>query len=230
MPAFSRLMPIVSRCVGWPWLAAGLAVSLSVGGCATLPPVPVESTRVNWGNMVVAPARYPPKSNFHGFAVGQKAGAAKGAASGAGLALFETAAVASQGALEALVAPYLLVVGVPVATAAGAIYGGRAAISEQDAAALQAHIQESLITLRVSATLARAIADLAQQDTDRRLPLLADTGPGTPGAPTPARPGVRELSPARCGRAAGLAVGRRLRSRVSAGFAAVVRRASAACA
>jgi hypothetical protein len=146
-------------------------------GCAELPAPPGNAQREAWGTLVVVPARYPPGSNFRAFAVGKGAGAAKGGLAGSATGLAGAGIFAAGGALEAVIAPYLAVVVVPVGAAVGAYGGSRAAMSEQDAAELETGIEQNLTTLQVPATLARAIVDTAAQDTGRALPLLAAVGP-----------------------------------------------------
>jgi len=149
-------------------------------GCANLPAPPSEPARAEWGRVVVVPARYPPQSNIRIFAVGKGAGAGKGAVAGSATGVAGTGAFAAAGALEAVIAPYLAVVMVPAMAAGGAYLGGQAAMSDQDAAALEGSVRRNLTTLQVPGTLARAISETAEQDAGRRLPLLADAGPAAP--------------------------------------------------
>jgi len=150
-----------------------------LSACASLPAPPSESVREEWGRMVIAPARFAPQSNIRSFAVGTRKGIAKGAATGAAGGLAFTQAFAAGGALEAVIAPYLMIVALPVMATTGALAGKGAAISEQDAAALDAHIQRNLAGLNITDTLALEIARTAQQDSGRQLPIV-DTGPMKP--------------------------------------------------
>ncbi|NWG39716.1 MAG: hypothetical protein HXY27_07105 [Hydrogenophilaceae bacterium] len=68
----------------------------------------------------------------------------------------------------------------PVAAAVGAYAGSRASLSEEDAAALEAHIQQHLTTMQVSAALSRAILETADKDAGQRLPLFGEAGPASP--------------------------------------------------
>ncbi len=159
-----------------------LLLGTLLAGCAELPTPPTDAARQGWGAVVVVPARYPPLNNFHVFAVGQEKAAGKGALSGASLGLASAAVYASMGALEAVIAPYLAVIMVPVGAAMGAYAGSQAGLSEQDAAALEGHIQQHLAALQVSSALARAIVETADRDAGQRLPLLGDDGPASPDA------------------------------------------------
>jgi len=163
----------------WHALLCWLMCTL-LTGCAVLPDPPAGSVREDWGTLVVAPARYPPRSNIRSFAVGKGAGAAKGAAAGSAAGLAGSGAFAASGALQAVLAPYLAVIMVPVMGTVGAYRGSQVALTEQDAAALDAQIQHNLDALQVPAVLARSIVDTAELDTGRRLPLLAEAGPATP--------------------------------------------------
>lgn len=155
-----------------------------LAGCADLPAPPTELAREGWGRLVIVPAGYPPRSNFRDFAVGEGAGAAGGAAAGATAGLLGSGAFAAAGALEAVVAPYLAVVLVPVMAAGGAYAGSRAAVSQEDAAAIEAVIQRNLADLQLPLGLAKAIGETVEVDTGLRLPLLADAGPAVPEAAT----------------------------------------------
>ena len=148
-----------------------------LAGCADLPAPPAESVRADWGNLVVAPARFAPQSNIRSFAVGKGEGAAKGAAIGSATGAVTTLAFAATGTLEAIVAPYVAVIMIPAMAASGAIAGSQAAITEQDAAALESQVQDNLTAIQVPETLARAIITTTKQDTGQQLPLLADVGP-----------------------------------------------------
>jgi len=137
--------------------------------------------RQDWGTLVVVPARYPPKSNIRSFAVGKGEGAAKGAAAGSAAGLAGAGAFAATGGpLAVVIAPYLAVIWATELGAAGAYGGSRVAISAQDVAAMEVHIQHNLAALQVPDTLARAIVDTAAQDTGRQLPLLVEAGPAAP--------------------------------------------------
>jgi hypothetical protein len=153
-----------------------------LAGCADMPAPPAEQMREEWGNLVVAPARFAPQSNIRSFAVGKGEGAAKGAAVGSAAGAVSTLALATTGAMEAIVAPYLAVIMVPTMAASGAIAGSQAAITEQDAAAMETHIQQNLANLEVPGTLAQAIITTAKQDTGQQLPILPEVGPNTPEA------------------------------------------------
>jgi len=153
-----------------------------LAGCADLPAPPAEQVREDWGTLVVAPARFAPQSNIRSFAIGKGEGAAKGAAIGSAAGAVSTLAFATTGAMEAIVAPYLAVIMVPTMAASGAIAGSQAAITEQDAAAMETHIQQNLADLDVPGTLARAIITTAKQDTGQQLPILPEVGPNTPEA------------------------------------------------
>lgn len=157
------------------FLSASLACAI-LAGCANLPAPPAETLRQEWGNQVIAPAHYAPQSNFRPFAIGHKQGAAKGATEGSALGLSMAAIYATTGTLQAIIAPYLAVVAIPVFSTTGALAGKQAAISEQDAANFEKLIQQSLADLKLPNTLATAIADTAQMDTKRRLP-VTDIGP-----------------------------------------------------
>ena len=152
-----------------------------LAGCATLPAIPSEQTREDWGALVVAPARFSPQSNIRSFAVGKGAGAAKGAALGsaAGVAAAGVFAVTG-GPFAVVLAPYLAVVTATGMGAAGAHGGSQAAISEQNVAAIEAVIQNTLTLLQIPGTLAQAIVDSAEQDASRHMPLLAAAGPAAP--------------------------------------------------
>ena len=157
------------------WLLCSL-----LSGCADLPVPPAEPVRSGWGTLVIVPAQYPPKSNILSFAVGKGAGAAKGAAAGTAVGLAGAGMFAAGGPFAVVLAPYLAVAMATGMGAAGAYGGSQAAISEQDAAAMDAHIQRNLAILEVPGTLARAIEDTLTQDTGRQLPLLAEAGPTMP--------------------------------------------------
>lgn len=133
--------------------------------------------------MVVVPVRLPPRSNIRAFA-SEGHDLVKGAAAGAGAGTVGVGLYAMTGALEAVIAPYLAVVAIPVGMAAGALYArqNRAAMSESEVATLEAQVSQSLATLQISSTLARAIAATAAQDTGLRVPVLGDAGPANPDA------------------------------------------------
>lgn len=163
----------------------GLSILLPYGilaGCASLPAIPSEQTREDWGVLVVAPATFSPQSNIRSFAIGKGAGAAKGAAFGSAAGVAAAGVFAVTGGPFAIVlAPYLAVVTATGMGAAGAHGGSQAAISEQDVAEIEAVIQDNLTVIQIPGTLAQAIVDSAEQDAGRHLPLLAAAGPAAAG-------------------------------------------------
>jgi len=172
-------LPFLLKLPQAPWVLLWCAVLAS---CADLPAPPPESMRTEPGKLVIAPARYPPRSNIRLFAKGTAAGAAKGAAAGATAGLTSAGTFAAAGALEAVIAPYLAVVMVPAMATGSAYLGAQSAVSEQDAAALEAAVEHNLAALEVQDNLARSIAETAKQDADRDLPLFPGAGPTTPQA------------------------------------------------
>lgn len=158
----------------------GLACTL-VTGCANLPAPPTESLRTQWQRQVIAPARYAPQSNFRLFANTQKKSTAKGAATGSAMGLAVTGAFAAAGPLEAVIAPYLTVITVPVFAVSGAVVGNKSAAAESDIAALDKQIRRNLATLDLSTALAQAVTDEARQSAGRQLPVV-DIGPTVPDA------------------------------------------------
>ncbi|HKK05102.1 MAG TPA: hypothetical protein VKA50_04570 [Gammaproteobacteria bacterium] len=161
-------------------VAASVAFTV-LAGCAGLPAPPSESMRQEWGPQVLAPARYAPHTNFRGFAAGRKEGAGKGAAAGSVLGLAEAGMVAASSPLGAVIAPYVAAVSVPVLATSGAVAGAKAAMSEQDAAALDREIRKHLADLKMSEALSKAIAETARRSAGRSLPLVG-IGPTAPGA------------------------------------------------
>jgi len=166
----------------WFQALSGLLWCGLLAGCADLPKPPPESTRAELGNVVITPARYPPQSNIRLFAKGKAAGAAKGAAAGATAGLAGVGTFAAAGALEAVIAPYLAVVMVPAMATGSAYLGAQSAVSGQDAAVLEAAVEHNLAALEVPDMLARSIAETANQDAGRDLPLFPRAGPTTPQA------------------------------------------------
>jgi len=155
---------------------SGLLCSL-LTGCADLPAPPVESVREDWGKIAVVPAGYPPQSNIRSFAVGKGEGAAKGAVIGAAAgfgAVWVSAAAA--GPIALVLAPYLAVITATAEGAAGAYGGSQSAITEQDVAAMEQHVQQNLALLKIPGTLSQAIVETTSLDTGRQLPLLHETG------------------------------------------------------
>jgi hypothetical protein len=167
------------------WLVCAIT-----SGCASLPAPPADSLRQDWGKQVIAPARYAPQSNFRPFAVGHKQGMAKGAAGGTTLGLTMAGIYSAGGALEAIVAPYLAVIAVPVFATSRAMAGKHAAITEQNAATFEQLIQQNLAELKLPTTLAKVIAGTAQADTAHRLP-VTDFGPAAPDSSPDYRTQVR---------------------------------------
>ncbi len=157
----------------------GLLLLSILVGCADLSPPPAESVREEWGNLVVAPARFAPQSNIRNFAVGKDEGVTKGAAAGSAAGAVTTLAFAATDTLEAIIAPYLAVIMVPTMAPSGAAAGSQAAITEQEAAELENYVQQNLTALQVPETLARTIITTAKQDSEQQLPMLTDVGPKT---------------------------------------------------
>ena len=161
----------------WFVIVYCLLLSSLLAGCAELPAPPSDTTRAEWGNLVVVPARFTPQSNIRSFAVGKGEGAAKGAATGSAAGAIGTMIFATGGAAEMFIAPYLAVVMIPVGAAVGAISGSQAAITEEQAAKLETYVEQNLAALRVPDTLVRAIIDTTRLDTDQQLTLLTTIGP-----------------------------------------------------
>ena len=73
-----------------------------------LPKPPAETSREDWGLVVIVPARFTPATNFEAFAVGKTMGVAKNAAVGAGMGSAGAVAfAAASGPLAVFIAPYL---------------------------------------------------------------------------------------------------------------------------
>lgn len=153
-----------------------------LAGCADLPAPPAELDRAGWGRVAIVPVNHPPQSNFRVFAAAQESNAGTGAATGVALGVAGTGVFAATTPLATVIAPYLAAIAIPVGAAFGALSSSPPAISAQDAAALESHIQQNLASLQAPATLARAIAHVVEQDTGRRLDMLADAGPAGPGS------------------------------------------------
>jgi hypothetical protein len=153
-----------------------------LAGCADLPAPPAELDRAGWGRVAIVPVNHPPQSNFRVFAAAQESNAGTGAATGVALGVAGTGVFAATTPLATVIAPYLAAIAIPVGAAFGALSSSPPAISAQDAAALESQIQQNLASLQAPATLARAIAHVVEQDTGRRLDMLADAGPAGPGS------------------------------------------------
>lgn len=161
-----------------------------------MPKQPTQAERMGWGNMLVAPARYPPRSNIRAFA-SQGHDLTKGAVAGASAGVVGVGLYAMTGALEAVIAPYLAVVAIPVGMAAGALHSARPVMPESEVTILEAQVSQNLATLQIPSSLARAIATAAEHDTGQRFPVLDDGGPAKPDAApdyrTMARQGVDSI-------------------------------------
>lgn len=162
-------------------LCCFLLASALLSGCALLPLQPTQTERAGWGRLVLVPARFPPHANIRAFAA-QEHRLAKGAAAGGGTVLAGVGLYATVGALEAVIAPYLAIVAIPVGVAAGALAADRPALLESDVAALEAEVNGHLATLQFPLTLSRDIAEMISQDTGLRLPVMESAGPDRPGA------------------------------------------------
>jgi hypothetical protein len=150
----------------------------AVTACAVIPKPPAETSRGEWGSVVIAQARFTPATNFETFAVGKTKGAAKGAIMGAGLGVAGTAAFAvAGGPLAAVIAPYLAVTMVPaLATGMGAA-GGFSSVTVEDAKAVDAMIQQNLKALNIQTTLAELVAKSVRNDTGQVLSINENVGP-----------------------------------------------------
>jgi hypothetical protein len=126
--------------------------------------------------LVLVPARFPPHANVRAFA-SQEHRLVKGTAAGGGIALAGVGLYATVGALEAVIAPYLAIVAIPVGVVTGALSAGRPAMLESDVALLEAQANENLATLQLPLTLARDIAAITHQDAGLRIPVMEDAGP-----------------------------------------------------
>ena len=155
--------------------------STLLSGCAQLPPQPTQSERADWGKLVVVPAHSPPHANVRAFA-SQEHRLAKGTAAGGGIVLAGVGLYATVGALEAVIAPYLAIVAIPVGVAAGALSADRPAMLESDVVLLEAQANENLATLQLPLTLARDIAAITLQDAGLRIPVMEDASPDRPAA------------------------------------------------
>ncbi len=158
-----------------------LLASTLLSGCAQLPPQPTHSERAGWGKMALVPARYPPHSNVRAFA-SQELRLVKGTATGGEIVLAGVGLYATVGGLEAVIAPYLAIVAIPVGLATGALSASRPAMLESDVALLEAQANENLSTLQLPLTLSRDIAAITHQDAGLHLPVMEGAGPDRPGA------------------------------------------------
>lgn len=169
-------------------LLCNVLAGLQLTACAVLPTPPAQEQRARMTRMAIVTLPEPPRSNFRAF-VSDHLSLARGAAPGGGMSGALAGVYAGMGPLEAAIAPYLAVVAIPVGMAVGALTADRPAMTEAQAAELEAEVNRNLAALQVSPTLARQIAQTAKQDVGLDLPLLADSGPSGPGA----RPGYRTL-------------------------------------
>jgi hypothetical protein len=139
--------------------------------------------RMDLDSVVIAPARFTPKSNFEAFSIGKIKGGAKGATIGAGLGVAHVAAFAALGGpLAVILAPYLLVIEVPVMAAAGGAVGFIESLPVEDARAVEALIEHNLKELNIQPTLAKLVAESASNDTGHILPINEGIGPAAPDA------------------------------------------------
>jgi len=160
------------------WLCFLLSV---VTACAVLPKSPAETSREDWGSVVIAPARFTPANNFEVFAVGKTKGVATGAAIGAGLGAAGTAAFAvSGGPLAVFIAPYLAVALIPTLATGGGVLGGTASVTEEEAKSVDALIQKNLKELNIQTTLAELVAETLRNDTSQVLAINENVGPAVP--------------------------------------------------
>lgn len=155
----------------------------AITACAVLPKSPTETSREEWGSVVIAPSRFTPATNFEAFAVGKTKGVAKGAAVGAGLGVAGTAAFAiAGGPLAVFIAPYLAVAMVPVlATSMGAL-GGLSSVTVEEAKTVDALIQKNLKALNIQKTLSELVSETARNDTGQVLAINENVGPAAPDA------------------------------------------------
>jgi hypothetical protein len=151
---------------------------IAVISCAVLPKPPAETSRGEWGSVVITPARFTPASNFEAFAIGKTKGAAKGATMGAGLGVAGTAALAvTGGPLAVVIAPYLAVTMVPALATGMGVLGGAASVTVDEAQAIDAMIQQNLKALHIQITLAELVAESVSNDTGQALSINKNVGP-----------------------------------------------------
>ena len=148
----------------------------TVTACAVLPKPPTETSRKEWGSVVIAPARFAPSSNFEAFAIGKRKGAAKGAAIGAGMGGAGFAVFAAGGAFASVIAPYVAIAMAPALAAGVGVLGGAASVTVEEAKAVDAMIQKNLKALNIQTTLAKLVAESARNDTGQALSINENVG------------------------------------------------------
>ena len=137
-----------------------LGMALLLAGCASAPKTPV----IPPGPLAVVPAQFPPQADFNVYARGKGAAAGelgtKGAASGAAAGAIAPLGMGPIGvAAYPIIAPFTILAGVAVGGTVGATYGAINGLSADQAAQVDALVEQAVNRIGVHEEVARRVVE-----------------------------------------------------------------------